>query len=140
MKNRYYVSRWRKILDTIIEKGKGPILGKLRTIQLIEADLQLLMRIFFGIRCDGIIEKDERISKYNFGTRKGYSIENAILEKRLLIESNLFDQDQFVYTISDLEACYDRQLPNILCMAMESVGAARNPCIVFSKLIPKFEH
>jgi len=30
----------------MLDKGKGPIAGKLRTIQLIEADLQLIMRIF----------------------------------------------------------------------------------------------
>ena len=31
------------MLDIMIEKGKEPILGKLRIIQLIEADLQLLI-------------------------------------------------------------------------------------------------
>ena len=40
IKWRYYVERWKNILDTILKKGKGPILGKLRTIQLIEADMQ----------------------------------------------------------------------------------------------------
>jgi len=38
-----------KILDIIIEKGKGPTLSKLRTIQLIEADLQMLIRIFIRL-------------------------------------------------------------------------------------------
>ena len=47
-----------KVLDHILEKGKGPILGKLLTIQLIEANLQLLMRIFIGERNDKNIEKD----------------------------------------------------------------------------------
>ena len=34
----FYPSRWLKILDIILEKGKRPVLGKLCTIQLIEAD------------------------------------------------------------------------------------------------------
>ena len=38
IKYRYYLTRWLKTLDVTIEKGKKPILGKLRTIQLIEAD------------------------------------------------------------------------------------------------------
>ena len=42
----YYPRRWLKILDTILEKGKGMILGKLRTITLIEADLQYVMRLY----------------------------------------------------------------------------------------------
>ena len=33
------------MLDVMIKKGKGSVIGKLRTIQLIEADLQLLMKI-----------------------------------------------------------------------------------------------
>ena len=37
--------RWLKVLDVILEKGKGPIIGKLRIIQLIEADLQMIIRI-----------------------------------------------------------------------------------------------
>lgn len=107
MRERYYVKRWEKILDCIVEKGKGPILGKLRIIQLIEADLQLLMRIFFSLRTEGNIETDQRIAQCNFGSRRGYSVESCILEKRLLYESNLFDKTQLVHTISDLEACYD---------------------------------
>ena len=35
-KKGYYPKRWIKLLAIILEKGKGPIVGKLRTIQLIE--------------------------------------------------------------------------------------------------------
>ena len=60
-----------------------------------------------------MVENDDRISKYNMGSRKGCCIENAILKKRILYKSNLFTQKQIVHTLSDLEACYDRHLPNI---------------------------
>lgn len=140
MKAGYYPDRWRRILDVIVEKGKGPILGKLRIIQLIEADMQLLMRVFFSLRNQGNIEFDDRISKYNFGSRKGCSVENAILEKRLIYESNLFNQKQTVHTLSDLEACYDRHLPHMGYMVEEAVGVERTPAIIFSKLVPRFQH
>ena len=70
----------------MIEKGKGPNIKKLRTLEMIEADLQLVMRIFLGSRMNERIETDVRISKYNYGSRSGYSIENALLEKRLTID------------------------------------------------------
>lgn len=38
------------MLDIVIEKGKGTKLGKLRIMQLIEVDLQLLMRICIDMR------------------------------------------------------------------------------------------
>jgi len=78
---QFFPNRWLKTLVVMIEKGKGPVLGKLRTIQLIEADLQLLMRIFINDQNKGSIETDERISKSNYGSRPGYSIQDAILEK-----------------------------------------------------------
>ena len=61
-----------KTLDLTIEKGKGPVLGKLRTIQLIEADLQLVMRILVNNRNKYIIERDSRIAKNNYESRPRY--------------------------------------------------------------------
>ena len=47
-KKSYYMKRWLKVLDLILEIGKRRILGKLRIIQLIETNLQLLICIFIG--------------------------------------------------------------------------------------------
>ena len=47
----------------MLEKVKGPELGKLRTMRLIEAEFQMLTQIFANERMAGKIEKDERISK-----------------------------------------------------------------------------
>ena len=96
------------------------------------------MRIFFSLRNDGSIETDQRISKFNFGSRKGYCTENAILEKQLLYEANLCNRFQTVHTLSDLKACYDRDLPVLGCLVEESVGVEQMPAIVFFKLIPRF--
>lgn len=136
IKNQYYVERWLNILDTIVDKEKGPVLGKLRIIQLIEADLQLMLSIFFSLWNDSNIEEDLRLLKCNFGMRKGYSVKNAILEKQLLFESNSCIQKQFVYTFSNMEACYHRKDANIIFMVEESVGVHRDQAMLFSKLLP----
>ena len=60
IKQQYYPKWWLKILEVMIEKGKGAKLGKLRIIQLIEADLQMIMRLSMNSK---------------------YSIETAILQK-----------------------------------------------------------
>jgi hypothetical protein len=59
----------------MIEKSKGVKLGKLRVIQLIEADLQIIMRLSIKNRNIGKIEQDKRISKSNFESRSKYLIE-----------------------------------------------------------------
>ena len=68
-----------KILDALLSKGKGMIIGKLRTITLIEADLQCTMRMCLNDDKEEKIEHDERFSKANYGSRKNYSIESAML-------------------------------------------------------------
>ena len=58
IRESYYLNRWLNILNVTIEKGKGLIIGMLRNIQLIEADLQLLMRIYIGLISEKLIEND----------------------------------------------------------------------------------
>ena len=73
----------------MIEKGKGLVIGKLRTIQLIEADLQMIIRIYINNRMKEKIEIDPRISKANYGSRANYLIENTLLEKRIIYHYSL---------------------------------------------------
>ena len=53
----------------MLDKGKGLVLEKLQTIKLIEADLQLIIRILLGSRNKNEIENDKRISKDNYRLR-----------------------------------------------------------------------
>ena len=39
IKEKYYPQRWLNLVETSLEKGKGPVLGKLRFITLIEAHM-----------------------------------------------------------------------------------------------------
>jgi len=116
------------------------VLGKLRTIQLIEADFQLLMRIFLKVRNKGQIERDYRLSKFNFGSRLTYVIDKALLEKRLLFNSAVRNQKQTINTITDLEACYDRQLPNLSGIIEESIGVNQSGIMLIMKVIPIMQH
>jgi len=136
IRKRLYLKHWLKILDIILEKGKGPILGKLRIIQLYEADFQNLMRIYIGDRNEKNIEKDSRLSQFNYGSKKSYSIDEAILEKRLMYDTSVRDSKPMIHNISDLKACYDRQLSNIRYMMQESVGVQRYAIKVFQKVLP----
>ena len=86
----------------MLSKGKGMIIGKLRTITLIEVDLQLLMRIYFEDSHEEMIETDKRFSKSNYGSRKNYSIESTILEKRLSFDNSMICGKKTIYHLTDL--------------------------------------
>ena len=70
--------------------------------------LQFVIRIFLGLRNEGAIENDDWFSKFNFRSRARYSIDEAIIEKRLLCNSSIWNKEETVYIIADLLAYYDK--------------------------------
>ena len=120
----------------MIGKGKGLVLGKLRIITLIEADLQYIMRIFLGDEDEEVIESDSRFWKANYKSRKNYLIESALLEKRLIFDSSILSCKLTICNLTDLQSCYDRQLANIGGMIEELVGRDREAMKLITKVIP----
>ena len=45
-----------------------------------------------------------------------------------------------VYTMSDLEACYDRQTPKLCGLVEEHIVANRKAVKLLTKMLPRFEH
>ena len=105
-------------------------------LQLIEVDLQLLMRIFLLSEEEENIENNERISKANYGSYKNYSIESEILEKRLIFDNSLLITKLTIYNLIDLQSYYNRQLANIGSIIEESIGRNRNVIKLFIKIMP----
>ena len=58
----------------------------------------------------------------NYGSRLKYSINNAILEKRLLYNQAKIIMEPTVHNITDLEACYDNQNAMLGGLVLESIG------------------
>ena len=61
LKYNYFTSRWLDVLDVVIEKVKGCMTSKLRTMQTIEVDLQLLVIMFLGTRIEENYENNKII-------------------------------------------------------------------------------
>ena len=66
------------------------------------------MHIEIRNRNSNNIETDRRISKYNFGSRRNYSIETALLEKRMIYDASKYNEKIIIHNLMDLEAYYDR--------------------------------
>ena len=98
------------------------------------------MRIFLGSRNKKVIEGDERISKYNYGSRQGYSIKEVILEKRLMYDISRMNKKLIAYIITDLKACYNRKLSQITRIIEELVGIKRARIKLIVKILPILKH
>ena len=123
-----------------MEKGKGPILGKLRNITLIEGDLQINMRIQLNSKLEELIEKDNCFLTASFGSRKNYAIEMAILKQRLIYDNSLIEIKKTIYNFTDLKLYYDHQLSNIGSIIEESVGRNRSAMKLFTKIMHRFRY
>ena len=66
------------------------------------------MRIALNSKGQELIENDQRFLKANFGSRKNYSINTALLQKRLIMDNSLISSKHTIHTMTDLQSCYDR--------------------------------
>ena len=73
------------------------------------------------------IESNSQVLKCNYGSCTNYSIENTILEKRLWYDNSLLRGNKTVYNMTDLTACYNRQLAEIGSIVEELIGIERKP-------------
>ena len=140
LQRRHCPKRQLKLLNILLENGKGSKLGKLHNVTLVERDSQIGMRIALGAPGQELIENDDRFSKVNFGSRKNYAISTALLQKRLVMDNSIMSSKHTIYAMTDLQSCCDRQLPNVRSIVEESVGHNRNAMILRTKIMPLFEH
>ena len=98
------------------------------------------MRVSIKSESEEIIEKDNRFSKANFGSRKNYSIVSAILQKRLIFDDSLISRQHAICTMTDLKANYNRQLSNIGSVVEESIGRNRCAMRLYAKIIRHFQN
>ena len=86
------------------------------------------------------VDLDKRFSKYNYGSRKVHSIKNDLLEKRLTFDHAKNTEELNVHATSDLEACYDRKIPELCGLVEESIGANHKVINLLTKVSLRLEH
>jgi len=80
------------------------------------------------------------LSKDNYGSRKRFSIESALLEKRLIFDLAKITEEKFARVISDLEACFDHQFPTTGGVVEEYIGVKRKVINFITKVLPRNQH
>ena len=140
IKNGHICKKWLDIVDVILEKRKGSRFDKIRIIQLIEGDLQLIMRILVSQRTSIHAETSPRLSKANYGNRKHYNIQTAILEKSLIHDLASVTHLPTIHYIDDRKSCYDRKLSEIGKLTERSFGMHRSEVSFLCRILKNFNH
>ena len=85
-----------------MKKEKGPVVENLHIIQLIEADLQFLLKGCVTKRKGFKIGDDVGVWEVNYRSKLYYSIKNIILGKRLVYDNSILLGNKTIYNITDL--------------------------------------
>ena len=86
------------------------------------------------------MENNNRFLKYNYSLRKAYSIDEVILERRLLYNISKIIMIPTMHMVTDLATYYNRQLAEIEGIVLELTGIDRHATRLFSKLLLIISH
>jgi hypothetical protein len=109
----------------MLEKTKGCArIDKLRVIQLLEADLNMALRIIFGRRLIQRAEDRGTIPMSQWGSRPNRSSTDAILLKRLSYDGLSLLRHSAIIFNNDCKAAFDCMVPSIGGIALLHLGAS----------------
>jgi hypothetical protein len=119
--------RWKQAFDVMIEKVPGiPRSDKLRIIQLLEADLNQVLRIAF-VRNITRLAKDHEgiISEHQYG-RAHKTCMTPLLNKLLTIKIIIQKKVEGVVFNNDAKGYYDRIISGIALACLKWIGYSSN--------------
>ena len=124
-KHGFTLPLWTSAVQVMLEKTKGCArIDKLRVIQLLEADLNMALRVIFGRRLVQRAEDCETIPMSQWGSWPNRSSTDAILLKRLSYDCLSLLRHSAIIFNNDCKAAFDCMIPSIGGIALCRLGAS----------------
>ena len=119
----FLLRRWKKVIQVMLCKQPGNFnVNKLRVIQLLEADLNMYLRLIWGKRLVHHILQHGGLPNEQFGSRPGTQATSAALLKVLSFDLVRLTRCEGTVLNNDATACYDRILPAISQLCCRRLG------------------
>jgi hypothetical protein len=141
MRHQFVPKRWCTTIQVLIEKDKGrPKIDRLRTIQLVEADFNMVLKVIFGRRLVHHADDKGFLPKSQFGSRPGVSCISAVVLKTISLDLlRQLRQDACIFN-NDAMGCYDRIIPSIGMLSCMRLGLPRAPAITLLKILHSMKY
>ena len=123
----YILERWRLATNIMLQKKLNNIdISKMRTIRLLEADLNQILKWASREMMREIEKKPDGLSDTQFGLRKHCTTHQAILSTTTMI--NIAHQAQVGFAIGDADCreAFDCVIPEIIRLALIAKGVPEN--------------
>ena len=117
--------RWTNTVTVCLEKLPGqPKTNKIRIIHLYEADLNYLLKLFWGCYLIYLAEDLNAYPDSQYGSRPGRSSIDAVTVKFLAFEYTKTTKSSMCMMDNDATACYDRIISLAASLACQCIGMA----------------
>jgi hypothetical protein len=135
------LQRWEQVYQTMLEKVKGvPRIDKLRVIQIIEADLNMSLRIIFGRRLVQRAESKGNLPNAQWGSRPNRSSTDCVFLKRLTFDGLKVLKQAAIAFNNDAKAAVDQMVPSVGGIALCCLGASKNAVGALLKILEKMRY
>jgi hypothetical protein len=133
--------RWNQSVDVMLEKVPGiPRSDKLRIIQLLEADLNQVLRIAFARNITRLAKDHEGIiSEHQYG-RAHKTCMTPVLNKLLTIQIIIQKKVEGIVFDNDAKGCYDRIISGIALAYLKMIGYSSNSVRMLGLLWAQLGH
>jgi len=118
----------------MLEKGKGPAIENLRVIQLLEADLNWLLRFLWGKQLDRHAFDSGVYNEAQFAS-PGKLCQSAILNKVLFFDILRQNRHYGALIDNDATAAFDRVLPALCVVTCRQLGMPKQAQRFFFKML-----
>jgi hypothetical protein len=133
--------RWKQAVDVMLEKVPWiPRSDKLRIIQLMEADINQVLRIAFTINSTRLAKDHEGIiSEHQYG-RAHKTCMTPVLNKFLTIQILIHKKLEGIVFDNDAKGCFDRIISGIAIACLKRIRYSSNSVRMLGLLWDQLEH
>ena len=120
VKNQHVYTWWRNIVTCMIEKDIGSAkIHQLRVIYLYKCDLNLLLGLYMR-EIDQHCEDNHLFNKGSYGGRPVRRSIDSFIADVTQVEIVMITRRILVRFNNNAAACFDRIMPHILCLCLQS--------------------
>ena len=134
-------NRWQHSVHHMLEKiPKFPHISKLRIIQILEADLNMYLKIVVGRRLLRHAEQHEMLPPEMYGGRRQKSVSDAIFQQTHIYDIAHQLQQDLICINLDAQKCFDRIYPNVAVIALQRLGLPESVCNSLASTLNAMSH
>ena len=132
------LDRWKRVTTTLLLKDTGqPKINRMRTIHIIEAELQFVSKHICVQGMMNNAEKHKLITDEQYGGRKHRQAQSAVLNKVLYSNISLQTRVSWACMDDDARACYDRIIPCLSAVEGRKWGLSYDEAVFTTKVLQK---